>query len=90
MSIFGLFFIIIIIILVLGLSVISNIIRAIFGIGKRRPNNSNQSQTYSNTSSQRTTQEPETEVKVKKRKKFFDKSEGEYVEFEEVKDTEKK
>lgn len=70
MSIFGLFFFIIIFILILGVSVVGSILRTIFGFGKRK-----------NTPAK----QPVSEA-PKDHKKVFDKNEGEYVEFEEIKE----
>lgn len=85
MSILGFLFFIVVIILVAGLSVISSILRAIFGIGKRKDTGPGQSQ----TNSQKTYGNNKDTVQDngKKREKYFDKNEGEYVDFEEIKDS---
>ena len=81
MSILGFLFFILIAIFVLGASILNSILRAIFGFGKRSNPSSN------NTQSKETNQNENMADNSAKRKKLFDKNEGEYVEFEEVKDT---
>lgn len=88
MSFLGLLFFIIIFILIIGVSVVVSVLRAIFGLGKRRgtsyqrPNaNSSQSSSQRQQQSKQTVNDPQ-----KEHKKVFDKNEGEYVEFEEVKE----
>lgn len=82
MYILGFLFIIVIFIFVLGLSIVGSILRVLFGFGKR-------------SSSARQTTNWEEEEKQKeqneqpKHKKLFGEDEGEYVDFEEVTDTEK-
>lgn len=84
MSILGLLFFIIVIVLLAGLSVISSVLRAIFGLGKRKDPGTGQSRTNSQ-SNYRQTKDTVKDTE-KKREKYFDKDEGEYVDFEEVKD----
>jgi len=68
---FSLFFILIFIALIIVLFVL-NFVRSIFSFGKRK--NANQSENKENAYSNQ-----------KQRAKIFDKNEGEYAEFEEIK-----
>lgn len=88
MSIFGFFFFIVITILILGVSVIAGILRAIFGFGKRRSTSQQQQQQQQQDNAAHTQRPHQTinDAPRKAHKKIFDKNEGEYVEFEEVKD----
>lgn len=79
-SIFGFFFIILIIILIFGLSIISSIFRIFFGLGKKTYKNSDKNYSDKQNSSQKTA------YQQKKHKKIFDDDEGEYVDYEEIKD----
>lgn len=72
----GFIFIFILFIVLIALILLGNLIRAIFGLGRRAPKHYGQS--YSSTPNNPT---PSTNGK----KKIFTESEGEYVEFEEVK-----
>lgn len=86
--ILGILFIIIIAILIIGLSIIGTVIRSVFGLkgrgstsgghsfnsDKQKPNSSQKQETS------------ETEESHLKRKKLFAKDEGEYVDFEEVRE----
>ncbi|MDL2305618.1 DUF4834 family protein [Bacteroides sp. OttesenSCG-928-D19] len=85
MSIFGFFFFIVITILILGVSVIAGILRAIFGFGKRR-STSQQQQQQGNAAHTQRPHQTINDAPRKAHKKIFDKNEGEYVEFEEIKD----
>lgn len=86
-AIFSLFFFIIIIVLVFGLSIISGILRLLFGFGRKSHTRSytfgggdRTSNTHSDASSSAASDSKP------KHKKIFDKDDGEYVEFEEVKE----
>nr|WP_320036657.1 DUF4834 family protein [uncultured Bacteroides sp.] len=86
-AIFSLFFFIIIIVLVFGLSIISGILRLLFGFGRKSHTRSynfgggdQTSNTHSDTSSGAASDSKS------KHKKIFDKDDGEYVEFEELKE----
>lgn len=82
----GFLFIIIIAILLIGLSVIGTIVRSIFGLGKRHTSTYGTDRQPFNTSPKDETAEAEEgEIHIK-RKKLFSKDEGEYVDFEEVKE----
>lgn len=87
--IFGILLIIILVILVIGLSIIGTVLRKIFGLGKRRTTSSpyQNGDGYQQTdSSQQETTESSHEEARSKRKKLFSKDDGEYVDFEEVKE----
>lgn len=100
--ILGFIFIIIIAILIIGLSIIGTVIRSVFKMGGQRPNNNTYQgnngngqprQGYSFNGGQRsatstsndgvTPEEGELHIN---RKKIFTKDEGEYVDFEEIKE----
>lgn len=81
---FILIFILFIVLIIVAL--LGNLVRAIFGLGRRAPKNyygdktsSQTGQSYSSTTSSQTT------TSTNGKKKIFTKDEGEYVEFEEVK-----
>ena len=101
--ILGFLFIIIVVILVIGLSIIGTVLRSIFGLRKRRtPSGSyqngggsyqsgggysfsgDQQQTASSQANEGTTSSED--VVHRKHKKLFTKDEGEYVDFEEIKE----
>lgn len=77
------FVIVIILIILFGLSVIGNIVRTIFGIPRTNSSGSTRTRTQSST---QTSKDSYTDSHSKDRKKVFDKDDGEYVEFEEIKD----
>lgn len=101
--ILGFLFIIIVVILVIGLSIIGTVLRSIFGLGRKRHSSGtyqngngsyqsagdysfsgNQQQSSSSQANEETTSsEDDTH---KKHKKLFSKDEGEYVDFEEIKE----
>ena len=78
---FILLFIFLIVIIVLTL--LGNVIRMIFGFGKRTPKEfkGQKNETYDYNNHQQTT---ESTTSSTGKKKIFEKDEGEYVEFEEV------
>lgn len=101
--ILGFLFIIIVVILVIGLSIIGTVLRSIFGLGKRRSSSGSyqngggsyqsgggysfsgdQQQTASSQANEGTTSSED--VVHRKHKKLFTKDEGEYVDFEEIKE----
>lgn len=101
--ILGFLFIIIVVILVIGLSIIGTVLRSIFGLGKRRTSSGSyqngggsyqsgggysfsgdQQQTASSQANEGTTSSED--VVHRKHKKLFTKEEGEYVDFEEIKE----
>lgn len=88
----GFLFIIIIAVLIIGVSIVGSVLRAIFGFGRR----STSTHTYT-TSGERRQQNSQTQreeeiydaeenIQPKKHKKIFAKDEGEYVDFEEIKE----
>lgn len=89
--ILGILFLIILVILLIGLAILSKVVGMVFGFKRRmQRNGSAQRTTYSSGSSQ--PQEDsfdaysnEGNTSVRRRKKIFDKEEGEYVDFEEIK-----
>ena len=89
--ILGILFLIILVILLIGLAILSKVVGMIFGFKRRmQRNGSAQRTTYSSGSSQ--PQEDsfdaysnEGNASARRRKKIFDKEEGEYVDFEEIK-----
>lgn len=99
-SFFGFLFIIIIAILLIGLSIVGTVIRTIFGLGGRRSTDTNANgrgnyqsgRGYSFNDNQQpdTSHNEETTYEERaphpKRKKLFSKDEGEYVDFEEIKE----
>lgn len=90
--ILGFLFIIIIAILIIGLSIIGTVLRSVFGLKKHRSSYSpggysnNNTKQSSGSSHQQETQDTVEDVHTNKRKKLFSEDEGEYVDFEEVKE----
>ncbi len=87
MHILAFLLIIIIAVFVMALAAIGNILRAVFGIGRRNGNDQSKRYTH-NTTQQDNTQKSKTTENVngKKQGKVFTQDEGEYVDFEEIKD----
>lgn len=77
------FLFIIFVIFAFGLSIIRGILRFLFGFGTRSTSSSSQQ----SESAQRQTRQKVSNPSPKK-KKLFDDNEGEYVEFEEIKERE--
>ena len=75
-NLLGFFFILIIAVLVIGVSIVGSILRALFVFGRQQ-------------NSQRREQEEESvaedDFQPRRHKKIFAKDEGEYVDFEEIK-----
>ena len=97
----GFLFIILIAILFIGLSIIGTVIRSVFGLGGRRSSNTyrNENRNYqsgkgysfndkqqSASSHEEAAHKEKTSPHSNPRKKLFSQDEGEYVEFEEIKD----
>lgn len=80
MPIFGFILFVLLFIFVFGFSIIAGIVKAIFGIGRNKPANGRDKGSQSNN--REYPQSDDTD----KRKKIFDKNEGEYVDYEEIKD----
>lgn len=89
--ILGILFLIVLVVLLIGLAILSRIIGMVFGFKRRMQRNGSAQQTaYSSNSnnSQEDTSNAysrEGNSAVRPRKKIFDKEEGEYVDFEEIK-----
>lgn len=87
--ILGILFIIIIAILIIGLSIIGTVVRSVFGLKGRGSTSGgysfNGDKQKPNSSQKQETTEAEEESHLK-RKKLFAKDEGEYVDFEEVRE----
>ncbi|MEG1563462.1 MAG: DUF4834 family protein [Bacteroides sp.] len=88
----GFIFIIFIVILVVGLSIVGSVLRALFGFGRRRPAPSdNAHRSYRSVNPEDNGGDTKENEKVindpsaSKHKKIFAKDDGEYVDFEEVK-----
>lgn len=82
----GLLFIFIIAILILGLSIVATIVRNILGLGRHRSAASQPRQQSRTARPTDDTMTPEEGELHPRRKKLFDKDEGEYVDFEEIKE----
>lgn len=85
-SLLGYLFILFFIILIFGLSIIGRILRTIFGFGRRARSTFSSSANHSDNHTQHRSNH--TESRAPKRKKIFEENEGEYVEFEEIKEDE--
>ena len=100
LGIFGLLLVLFLLIVFIGFAILGNILRVLFGIGKRTPNYQNRTYTHQkqNTYTQnQTNDENENFAETSSssshkrshssgdRKKIFDDDEGEYVDYEEVK-----
>lgn len=89
--ILGFIFLFILVVLLIGLAILSKIIGMVFGFKRRmQRNSSTQKTTYSYNSGKNQedafdSYSTEGNTPVRHRKKIFDKEEGEYVEFEEIK-----
>ena len=84
--ILGFLFVIIVVILVIGLSIIGTVLRTIFGLGgKRRYSYSGGQQQNSSSQTDEGTTSEGNDIH-RKHKKLFSKDEGEYVDFEEIKE----
>lgn len=88
--ILGFLFIIIIAVIIIGLTIVGSVLRAIFGLGRRST-----TQTYTSGSTRRKQyhasdmdvedEEIISEKEALRHKKIFSDDEGEYVDFEEIK-----
>lgn len=96
----GFLLILFLLIVFIGFSILGNILRVLFGFGKRNTNNQNRTFTYTNqktdhTSDNQSNDDTESYSESSssqkhhqssgKKKKIFDDDEGEYVDYEEVK-----
>lgn len=82
LSFLGFVFFFVLIIIFFGLTIISGVLRALFGFGKRTSTRSTSSNSEANDSTY--SNKKRNEQDSPKRKKLFDDDEGEYVEFEEM------
>lgn len=82
----GFILIIILFIVLIVFALLGNIIRAIFGLGRRTPKHFYGNKTTSNDTENpySSTQSAQTSAPSGNKKKIFTEDEGEYVEFEEV------
>lgn len=80
----GFLFVIIIAVIIIGLSVVGSIFRALFGFGRRTTQTGHTRQ--SRTDASQSTEGESTDGSSHKRPKIFDKEDGEYVDFEEIKE----
>ncbi|KAA6347078.1 hypothetical protein EZS27_005430 [termite gut metagenome] len=86
-SILVFLFLLIFILFLFGLSLISNVLRVLFGLfglGRRTASKTKQGQSYGKTENYENRKEQETQAKTE-HKKRIQKDEGEYVDYEEVK-----
>lgn len=87
--ILGILFLIVLVILLIGLTILSRIIGMVFGFKRRMQRNGSASHhTYSsnsNKSQKESDYSAEGNSAARPRKKIIDKEEGEYVDFEEIK-----
>lgn len=83
LSFLGFIFFFVLIIIFFGLTILSGILRALFGFGRR---NSSSARSSSANEGKHTRENKKRNARnTPKRKKVFDDDEGEYVEFEEIK-----
>lgn len=82
-GILGFILILLLVIVLFAFALLGNLLRFVFGLGKRTPKYYN-NQTSSNKNNEEYVSESVTQNKTE-RKKIFDKDDGEYVEFEEIK-----
>ena len=84
--ILGFLFIIVIAVIIIGLALVGSVLRAVFGLGKRNgPNNNSGSRRYYHQTQANDKEEIITGTGAK-HKKLFDDNEGEYVDYEEIKE----
>jgi Sec-independent protein translocase protein TatA len=85
-SILVFLFLLVLIIFLFGLSLISNVLRVLFGLfglGRHTTSRTNQGQSYGKTENYENRKGKETQTNTK-HKKRIQKDEGEYVDYEEV------
>ncbi|NDV58910.1 DUF4834 family protein [Bacteroides sp. 519] len=82
-SFLGFIFIIILVVLLFGISIIGTVVRSLFGFG-RRTNPGQQSRNNNTRTNTQQKKESFTDFQNKDRKKVFGKDDGEYVDFEEL------
>lgn len=92
----GFLFILIIAILIIGLGIVGSIVRGIFGLGRRKPSaqdfhggytfHGDNRQSHTTTDTADGIRPEEGEIRVRHKERIFSKDEGEYVDFEEIKE----
>lgn len=92
----GFLFILIIAILIIGLSLIGSIVRGIFGLGRKKPSaqdfrgytfyGDNRQSSHTSTDTTDGIRPEEGEIRIKHKERIFSKDDGEYVDFEEIKE----
>lgn len=89
----GFILILFLVIVLVAFSILGSVVRALFGIGRRNPQQQSRTYTYSNDSSRASSDDSDPEHRSSQesaassptgKKKIFGKDEGEYVDFEEV------
>lgn len=85
-TILGFFFFIILIILIIGFSLISGVLKLLFGSGRRSETNRQQQESHRQSGRRTENRSQATSRPSPNRKKIFGDDEGEYVDFEEVKE----
>ena len=83
--ILGFLFIIVIAVIIIGLALVGSVLRAVFGLGKRSPSSGSESRRYYHQTQANDKEEIITGTGAK-HKKLFDDNEGEYVDYEEIKE----
>ena len=83
--ILGFIFLIILVILIIGLSIIAAVVRKLFNMGSRTAPNQKQNTWQTTQDSYADESEEKKSHPHSRRKKIFDDDEGEYVDFEEIK-----
>ena len=79
--ILGFLFIIVIAVIIIGLALVGSVLRAVFGLGKRSPSSgSDRNGPNNNSGSRRYYHQTQANDKL------FDDNEGEYVDYEEIKE----
>lgn len=82
----GIIFFLIVFALIIGIAVIGSLLRSVFGFGQQGRTGQDPQQPGTGRQTKRPDNEPQIRPSESKRntKKFYDKNEGEYVDFEEV------
>lgn len=84
--IIGFFLIVLFLIIVLGLTILFKVVGFVTGFGRKKDNEDHQYNAGGNTSSGYANQTSGSTKQPHGKKKVFDDNEGEYIEFEEIKD----
>ena len=86
--ILGFLFIIVIAVIIIGLALVGSVLRAVFGLGKRSPSSGSDRNGPNNNYHQTQANDKEEIITGTgaKHKKLFDDNEGEYVDYEEIKE----